>query len=173
MSIQQLFDICDRETSFHLSDDKVAFEVLFAAVQADPSITALFSTETHIKETLLAICLRTVKVDTAMFILSCSQETAKVADSQGFFPLHQAICTGSVKLVEALCELFPEAINAEAGYDKETPLLFAVMDRSIELTRLLLTTGATVTDKVWKLCKPSPYDTAEMKVIRTLVSTLG
>ena len=122
MSIQQLFDICDRETSCRQKDDKDAFEVLFAAVQADPSITTLFATETYFGETILSICLRTVKVDTAMFILSRSQETAKVADSQGFFPLHQAICTGSVKLVEALCILFPEAIDAEAGYDKETPL---------------------------------------------------
>ena len=52
-------------------------------------------------------------------------------------------------------------------------LLFAVMDHSVELTRFLLTEEATVTDKVWKLCKPSPYDTDEMKVIRMLVSTLG
>lgn len=172
-SFQQLFDICDRETSFHLSDDKEAFEVLFAAVQADPSIASLFATETYNKETLLAICLRTVKVDTSMFILNCSQESAKVKDSQGFYPLHQAICTGSLELVEVLCELCPKAINAETVHDKVTPLLFAVMDDSAELTKLLLTKGAAVTDKVWKYCKPTSYDTAEMKVIRTLVATLG
>lgn len=171
-SIQHLFDVCDDDSSFHQVDDNVAFDAVKKAVQADLNIIPQIATETYNDETLLMVCIRTEKVKTATYILKCAPKAAACSDSQGYFPLHQAIGTRKLELIELLCDIYPGAVSLCAGMYKESPLLFAVEDHSVDVTKLLLTKGAIVTDEVWKHCKPTSFDTAEMKLIRMLVATL-
>jgi hypothetical protein len=168
--LANLFAVCEAENSSISIDDAIALEALIRAVRTTPSITSLFG-ETVNGKTLLSLCCGSGKTNCAIFVLNYAPESASTRFSRGMFSLHWAAGTGDLKLVQAVYEAYPLALN-EPTDGGNTPLYFAVDSEAVEVVEYLLTKGAFLPESVLSHCAPSEFDSEYSTRVREIISSV-
>ena len=167
--LANLFTVCEAENSSIETDDAIALEALIRAVRTTPSITSLFGEIVNGK-TLLSLCCGSGKTNCAIFVLNYASHIAAVRDGKGMLPLHWAAGTGDLKLVQAVYEAYPSALN-ELTDGGNTPLYFAVDSEAVEVVEYLLIKGAFLLENVVSHCAPSEFDSERSTRVREIISS--